>query len=797
MIFATDKYKKGNYSMPNREDRSIDKDSDEYNLKVAQYMYHLFCKGSTFVSHDSYSSIRRNREYALGMQNEDIYRDVFYGKEGNSNTLRDISDMANSHSARRKAYANLNFSIQSPMPRVMDSIVNKLTELVNRVSVDATDQYSGGERENAKWGAYVDGKYREQLDLLKTLNAIPTDEKSYSPKNLEELNLYEAEGGFKLAYEETMERLLKYVFEQSMWEENIVENLLRDLTTLGFAVVEDVYDKYSGQVKLNYIDAEYAGVQYTKKDSNHNPDYGFFVEMVKMSELAKKGIKPKKINELASIYSNNFGNPSIGDWNKTNKKESNIYNSAMDSWVVPVFVVKWKDVEHTIEKEYRSTYGKTRTKKVDGKYKFKKSEKEINTRVRMIRETHWVISSDIVYDYGLSEFQGRDGKNEPVLPIHMVQVSNRPIVPRLIPSLDQYMNGWMKLQQGLSMAAMNGYAINMDAVSNLKMGDEKMHPREVLRLWRQTGTLFFKPTDVAGRPNMSQVRPIEQLTGGAGAVIAESMQVMDVAMKQIEDLTGINPVSMGANPSPDQGKAVTEFAIIGTNDILKGVLRPANILKSNAARAACLRLSHVVHADKRAYGLYKNIVGETSLETLKIAQGHDVTYGIRTHARPTQQEVAAIDEMLMLSLKNGRDGKVGITEADYIRFKSMMASGASLKRIALLLDFANQKAEEEAEAKASRLQQENIQGTQQLEQQKAQQAQQELMMKTQAEISVKNIEGRNALLKEAVANNEMTAMQALAMLGIEQPPQAQPQQQQQPQNNTTQPRNIPIAEDAV
>ena len=59
----------------------------------------------------------------------------------------------------------------------------------------------------------------------------------------------------------------------------------------------------------------------------------------------------------------------------------------------------------------------------------------------------------------------------------MVQVSNRPIVPRLLPSLDQYMNGWMKLQQGLSMAAMNGYAINMDAVSNLKMGDEKLHPK--------------------------------------------------------------------------------------------------------------------------------------------------------------------------------------------------------------------------------------------------------------------------------------------------------------------------------
>jgi len=792
-----DKYKDGDYHAPDKEDKSINKDSEEYNLQVAQYTYRLFAKGSTFISHDYYTSVRRNREYALGLQDQSIYEDSFYGKESDNNTLESLANRNNSRYARRKAYANLNFTIQSPMPRVMDSIVNKLVELVNRVSVDATDEYSGAEKENMKWGAYVDGKYKEQMDSLKLLAAIPTGEKAYTPKNVEELNLYEAEGGFKLGYEETMESLLKYVFEQSTWEEQTVEMVLRDVVTLGYAAVMDEYDKYTGQVKVKYLDAEYTGVQYSRQDSNNNPDYGFYVDMTKISDLAKKGIPVERLEELAKTYASQYGNPSFEDWNKQNKVPANIYYSTLDKWIVPVFVVYWKDVDFKTEKQYKNRQGKARTKPVKNNYKFKKGEKEIETRVKMIRQVHWIIGSDIVYDYGKSEFQARDGKNEPVLPIHMVQVTNRPIVPRLIPSLDQYMNGWMKLQQGLSMAAMNGYAINMDAVSNLKMGDEKLHPKEVLRIWRQTGNLFFKPTDVAGRPNMGQVRPIEQLQGGAGAVINEALQVMDVAMRQIEELTGINPVSMGAQPTPEVGKAVTEFAIMGTNDILKGVLRRANILKSNVARAACLRLSHVVHADKRAYDTYKQIVGETRLETLKIAQGHDATYGIRTHARPTYEEKRALEEMLALSLKNGRDGKVGITEADYMRFKQMMESGESYKRIALLLDFAHQKAQEEAEAKASRLQQENIQGTQMLEQQKAQQKQQEVAMETEAELAKENIKGRNSILEQAVSNNEMTAVEALAMMGIQQPPQAPPQQAEQQQIEEKEDRLLPAGQGGI
>lgn len=797
MIFKADYYSDRRMGFPDRENKNLDKDSMDYNLAVAQHVYSEFSRGTTYIDYNWYRGVSENRKYAKGLQDRELYEDAFYGTD-DGNIITRIEDNANNRRARRKAYANLNFEIQSPMPVVMDAIVNKLSTLVNRVSVNATDKYSGAERENLKWGAYIDGKFRKEFDSLRAMMALPQQELGYTPKSIEELNLFEAEGGFKLSYEEVMERLLKYSFEQSGWEENIVERIITDLVTLGYAAVEDVYDKITGQVKTKYLDAEYAGVQYTREDGYKKPDYGFYIQLVKLSDLRTKINDDEKLLSLAKNYSNWYGNPNFDDWNKQTKNTYDLYNNIYDEYLIPVFTVKWIDVEFKNEKQYKNRQGKIRTKVVEKKYKPKDREKLLVTRIKVVREVSWPIDSDLVYDYGKSEFQGRDGLSEPVLPIHMVKVTGRPIVPRLKPSLDQYMMAWMRLQQGISMAAMNGYAINMDAVSNLSMGGKKFEPREVLRFWRQTGTLFFKTTDVSGRPNGgSAPRPIEQLPGGAGAVIAESIQMMDIAMREVERLTGVNAITLGVQPSPQVGKAVTEFSLAGTNDILRGVLKQANVLKSDVARAKCLRLQHVVSSDPTAKKAYVDVIGETSLELLKISDGGDVRYGIRTHARPTEMDIAELKEMISLSLKNGRDGKVGITEADFIRFNSMINAGASLKRVALLLDFANKKAQEEAEERAARAQQLDQQGAQQLAAQKDQIEAQSVIRKAQADVLVSNAKSKGKILEQAVSEGTITWNEALYRLDGGDQPQSPVVQPQEEPPGTPEDRVVPVQEEAV
>ena len=757
---------------------------------MAQYMYHSFANGSTFIGYDNYNAVDVYRSYARGQQDSKQYEDAYYNGGIKDSTVEEALNEMATRNRSRKAGGNLNFSIQSPAPRMMDSLKGKLSELVNMVSVDPNDKYSGAEKENAKWGAWVDKKYREKFNDLRAMFALPEVEgEGFEPENLEELNLYEAEGGFKQSYAVAMERLLKFSFERSAWDENIVDKIMDDLITCGFAAVKDVYDPQTGQVRCEYLDAKTAGVQYTTEASYRNPDFGFYMKMVRMSDLKEKGFKEEELQASAKKYENQFGNGKWEDPNRVNKDSEHGYGTQIDDFLVPVFVVNWIDVDYEKEVSRVNIHGKKRTRPYTKSDRLGKKDEVITTNIKTVREVNWIIDTELIYDYGKVECHARDGLADARLPIHMVKVSGKPIIPRLIPVLDLYMNSWMKFQQGVRMATIDGFAIDMNIINNINLGGRKMNPKDVIKAWKESGTLFFSSVNTQSRHTVQNTRPIERLDGGAGAVMQEQLQAMDWALKQIEELTGINPLAMGATPDKDTGKAVSEFSIVGTSDILKNILKQANILKSEVARNMCLRLNYVVSHKERSRAAYEDVVGKGDLEVLKIAEGNDVKYGIRTHARPTQQDIAELKEMISLSLKNGRDGKVGITEADYVRFMSMLNAGEPPRRIAMLLGSATKKAQREAEERAMRAQQLDAQGTMQINAQKAQQDAARIQMETQGRIAEEQAKGISSIMDTAVKNNQVSWSEALTYIrGGQMPqpqqPQAPPEQAQAPQQES-------------
>ena len=174
-------------------------------------------------------------------------------------------------------------------------------------------------------------------------------------------------------------------------------------------------------------------------------------------------------------------------------------------------------------------------------------------------------------------------------------------------------------------------------------------------------------------------------------------------------------------------------------------------------------------------------MGDTRLELLRIAEGHDVTYGIVTKVRPTEEEQRYLQEMISLSLKNGRDGKVGITEADAIKFFSMIKSGRSLKRVALLLDFANKKAQEEAEARAMRSQQAEAEKNNQYAQIQAEIKKEELFMQTQSEMAKARATGHKDLILKAYEKGDVAYEPAMAMFMPQSPQNSGGKTPQSPQ----------------
>lgn len=779
MLYA-DTYKVEKYPIPDRENKAITrqmKQSMEYCMKFAQGIYAEYVKGGTYWTTDDLHRISRNRSYAYGRQDTEKYKDQMYGKTQGGEIV------ATSPQGRRKAYNNIDFTVMSPMPRIMDKIVGDLSELTDIVSVDPIDKYSSGLKESMKWGLYVDGKHRDLLMTLKAMAGIPQEEAGYVPDNVEELNLYEAEGGFMPSYASVMERLLKHTFEISNWEENTVDRVIHDLSAIGFSMVEDVYDEYAGKVKIEYRDPMYSGVQYTRQDSYTKPDYGFSVIEVKISTLKQKGLvkSEQEACALANKYASQLGNPATDDWNAENKISQTHYSNGYDNYVVPVFRVYWVDVENYEEVQHTNKFGTAKTYLKKDTTKIGKMDNVISTRRKMLYGCNWVIGSELCYDYGYVRHQPRDGMADPVLPFHAVKVIGAPIVDRLIPALDQYMMGWLKFQQGLSMASINGFSIEIGAISNISLGGKKVDPVDIIKMWRQTGILYRKDKNVMGKI-ASTARPIEPLAGGAGNVIQESMLLMNAALQIIEQATGINPVSMGGTPDPDAGKKVTEFAIAGTSSILKNIVKQANVLKSNVARNVCLRLQYVIRDEKKGSKGYSDVVNDTELELVRIAEGQDIKYGIRTHVRPTRDEIQSLYQTIDLSLKNGRDGKVGITEADAVRLRAMITSGQSLKRVAQLLAFANKKAQEESEARAMRAQEMNMQVTNQTMQMDMQKRQVDSELKIKEAQATEMAKLSHDALIMAYEKGDITFEMLTQMISGA----PAPQQQQQPVNPATQ-----------
>lgn len=118
------------------------------------------------------------------------------------------------------------------------------------------------------------------------------------------------------------------------------------------------------------------------------------------------------------------------------------------------------------------------------------------------------------------------------------------------------------------MAVLSGYSVDLSTLNNLNLGGQKLNPLEAIKMWRQTGSFHNGRDSVTLQQGMR--RPIEPLMGGR-TVINDALLAMEAASKMIEDTTGINPITIGGTPSDRQGKAVTQFAVEGTNDVLSGI----------------------------------------------------------------------------------------------------------------------------------------------------------------------------------------------------------------------------------
>ena len=100
------------------------------------------------------------------------------------------------------------------------------------------------------------------------------------PESLEELEMFQAAGGFKMGYAMAMEKLLKHTGDISNWDTNLKPKFIDDFIDFNIIFAKSYIDDTADKEKWRYVDPEDLVIQYSKYDDFRDAEYaGEFREM--------------------------------------------------------------------------------------------------------------------------------------------------------------------------------------------------------------------------------------------------------------------------------------------------------------------------------------------------------------------------------------------------------------------------------------------------------------------------------------------------------------------------------------
>lgn len=747
-------YKNKEYPFPSPEISSEKKNKKEYCIPCAESIYSKYIRNRAGVKYSYASLFSELRDYGLGQQSEDKYKPFLSSSTKDTEQVSDIDgSWTNNRDYARKGWSNISWDIVSPAGKIRAMIKGLFDDIDFDVMADAIDADSGAEEEDRKWRLWATtrAEIRGATDRFRIKAGLPLDRPQFIPDSLEELEMFQAAGGFKMGYAMAMEKLVKHTGEISNWDD-IKDKYLDDLLDYNVIFGKEDFDEDSDKSKWRYVDPEDMVMQFSKYEDFRDAEYAGEFREIKLSQLYQKllqeGYKEEKIREIAELYCGLLGNPPKDKWKD--------YEDNYKNFSVVVFQSEWIDSDKTKKIKYVNKYGKTRFLDYEENKKVSKKEQLVSSTKKCLYGCTWIVGSDIAYDYGKVYYQPSPSPKTVHLTYRGVKISGKSLTQTLIPIYDDIQKGWLKYQNSAAIAFNDGYVIDWGMIQNISDGDKKFSPTDLIKMYKQTGVMPFRSTPVGQATYRGgAVVPITRVPGGMGESLNQAVMRLQLQFKLVEDLTGLSPVALGASPDPDAPVTTTERSLQATHNSLKPLIRGIFKIKDMLARSSSIKIQQLCKWDEQSRKEYEKVIGESDVMALVQAKDSSVEYGIKLEARPTSADKMDILRAAEIALQPGRDGVPGIDFDDYTYVKERINAGGNLKEIRFYLAHAKKKAKEEAFQKQQQLVQMQNEGNQKLKETEAQKAILTEKLKVQGQIAIDNNEYQNDMrLKMMDINKE-------------------------------------------
>ncbi len=672
-------FQRGSYPFP-KDEIPNDEKNDQWCRKWCEAMYAAYVTDRSGVPYSSIEELLELRRYAAGNQNIAQYQKILLDESEEGGDLT--------------GYLNVDWEIFSVMPKFLHIIRGIFEEQEHSIVATAVDPNSSKERDIEKLRKWFKGRYKPIMEAVNSFSG-QRQEPEWVPETMDQLEMYQQAGGFKMAKETEIEEALVYTMYISDWKE-IKRKMLDDFATINCASVKDFTDRYTRKVKARSVDPVRLIMQYSKHWDHRNSEYGGELISESISNIRKNtDLSEDKLRELAQFFNGRNANQNLSSWINEDLK-INDGGWKYDNFMIDVMDAEWFSINSKNFTKRTNARGDTLMyEEKEGKVYDTDTKKTITNKYKVVYRAKWIVGTNYVYDYGLQYDVPRKGKREVELSFKFYKLPGRSIVSLSVPNLNQIQLTWLKMQNALAMSSNSGVAVEYTSLMNMKLGGNKMEPLEILSIRRDTGDLIYKMTTHMGKPNVpGGMRPIQELIGGIGPQLGEFIQLFDLNLNFIRDLTGINQIADASSPNPNQPVGTAEMAIVATTNALKPIYAGYIRLKELVARAAAIRIQLLVRHDKKAYEGYIPVVGGSGVKILSIGtEILDADWEIQIQAKPTAKRKQLILEAAMGAMQPDKDGFVGIEEGDFMMIERLLEAGNE-KLAEITLNFRSKKNKE-------------------------------------------------------------------------------------------------------
>lgn len=579
------------------------------------------------------------RAYGQGNQPQSIYKKMF-SPEGY---------MASQAGGKGNTdWTGMRWNIVSPVPKYKNIVSAQMEKAVpTEITCSATDELAKNKREEDKLKLKFQQIIDKDLAEMSAKMKLQSPMKSNMAKDIPTTNQGEGLSEFKdmdfdfssdielQMYMDTYyknnvelanEMCINTLFQLNEFNE-IKKELINDALDFGVAALRIYMDNNTCMPKMEWLKIDQVLVGVGRRRDFKDSDCWAYPDMMSVNQIIGKFGKELTLDDVKEIFkygvttSGYFNGTSYDkQWNNGGQWSDKITRIDLDRVKVQVAYIAFKSQNCETTEYSKGKYDSTKVKDREYGYKAKDEKKStIEQRwAQVVYKGYYVVGLDKLYDYGMLHNMVREeGKEEQVMmDLQIYRFAEKSFTEHMITHADGIELAYLKLQAELLMSIPTGYAIDVDRLAEVSMGDSgKLDQLQVLQMYKNTGTYVYKSVDEDGNPlagAMSGTKPIDRLPNGVSEAINGYIMAIQMHIQQIEAQIGYNPVTAGAAPEARASATGQRIAAAAADNATYYLYSGLKTMVENSARYMGSMVQDMSEYGGEGFEALKRMIGQTN-----------------------------------------------------------------------------------------------------------------------------------------------------------------------------------------